>query len=334
MLSESEFTVKGHGVHTAYLEMKNALKQRKNIDIETNTKRAADIIHAQTIGFYVQRHLRKHGKAKKVISVHIIPESLIGSIKFAKFYLPIMKIYMKLFYNQADLLLACSGKVAKILKEELHVKPRVEILYNFVDMKKYRLKNGEREKARKKLKLSENDFVVIGNGQLQPRKRVDSFINVAKNLPEIKFIWLGGIPFKSLGDSSGKMEKMIKSAPENVHFTGIIPLEKVRNYLAAADVFFLPAEQENHPMSVLEAAGAGLPIILRDISEYNDTFRGDAIMGNDANFAKKIGKLHSDKAYYEKAKVGSARIAKRFDSVSGGRQLEDFYRELIEDKPK
>ena len=36
MISESEFTVQGHGVHTAYKEITDALRKRKDIDIEVN----------------------------------------------------------------------------------------------------------------------------------------------------------------------------------------------------------------------------------------------------------------------------------------------------------
>ena len=52
MISESEFTVQGHGVHTAYKEITDALRKRKDIDIEVNTDRPADIIHIQTMGLY------------------------------------------------------------------------------------------------------------------------------------------------------------------------------------------------------------------------------------------------------------------------------------------
>ena len=50
MISESEFTVQGHGVHTAYKEITDALRKKKDVDIEVNTDRPADIIHIQTMG--------------------------------------------------------------------------------------------------------------------------------------------------------------------------------------------------------------------------------------------------------------------------------------------
>lgn len=50
------------------------------------------------------------------------------------------------------------------------------------------------------------------------------------------------------------MKTLIDRAPANLIVTGVIPLEKVREYYAIADIFCLPSLQENHPMAVLEAA--------------------------------------------------------------------------------
>ena len=81
MISESEFTVQGHGVHTAFVEMTNALKARKDTSVVVNQARPdADIVHAQTIGLYSMWML-KRSRGKKIISGHVIPASLVGSIK-------------------------------------------------------------------------------------------------------------------------------------------------------------------------------------------------------------------------------------------------------------
>lgn len=48
LISESEFTVQGHGVHTAYTEMYHGL-QKAGFDVEKNSKNPADIVHIHTI---------------------------------------------------------------------------------------------------------------------------------------------------------------------------------------------------------------------------------------------------------------------------------------------
>ena len=308
MVSESEFTVQGHGVHTAFLEMTRALRARPDVDLVVNSARPADVVHTHTFGPYVWWRLVRAPKGR-VASVHVVPASLIGSIKGARAWMFAMRWWLRQVYNRADLCLACSGSVAKALVDELHIDPaKVRVHYNTIDMAQYAPKPGAKAAARAALGFSDDAFIVLGNGQLQPRKRVDSFIAVAKLLPDVQFCWIGGIPFKALGSEASKMEHLVAHAPANVTFTGIIELAQVGQYLSAADAFFLPSAQENHPMCVLEAAGAGLPIVLRDIAEYADTF-ADCVAqaSDDAGFAAIIAKLRDDPGFYDDAVAGPTR---------------------------
>lgn len=330
MISESEFTVQGHGVHTAFVEMTSALRVRHDTDVVVNQARPeADIMHVQTIGLYSARMMRRT-RAKKVISGHVIPASLAGSIKGMGRLQWLVRAYMRWFYNKADLVLACSNMVKEEMIGPMGLKTRVEVLYNTVDMSQYTRTAADKVAARKKLDIDAGKFVVVGNGQVQPRKRLDTFFEAARALPDVQFVWVGGIPFKNLGAEYGKMQELMRSAPGNVKIAGLISHSEVATYLRAADAFFLPAEQENHPMCVLEAAGAGLPIILRDIHEYDDTFRPDAqFISSTDDAVTAIDRLRHDKTFYTKQREASARIAKRFDSKAGGERLVEFYRSVM-----
>ena len=122
-------------------------------------------------------------------------------------------------------------------------------------------------------------------------------------MSDVQFVWVGGIPFKSLGADAGKFEKILQNLPKNLIVTGVIPLEEVRKYFVIADVFVLPSTQENHPMAVLEAASAELPILLRDIPEYDDTFRGFVAMAqNDEEFVQELQKILENDEYFEELK--------------------------------
>lgn len=330
MISESEFTVQGHGVHTAYKEITGALEKQPAIDIAINTNRSADIVHVQTVGMYaLGRLLRKNGK--KIVSAHLVPDSFIGSLRAAKYWKPVGKLWLKFFYSRADLVLACSKMVHDELVHDMKLS-NVKVLYNTVDMARYRVTADARRAARQALHLTERDFVVIGNGQVQPRKRLDTFISIARAMPDVTFYWIGGIPFKHLGAKYESMQKLINSVPPNLTVTGVIPLEDVRQYYMAADVFVLPATQENHPVCVLEAAGAGLPIVLRDIPQYDDTFRGSAVMaGTDEQFIQLVTRLRTDASFRQSAIHGAKKIAERFDSGAGAKRLVAMYQELLKE---
>ncbi len=221
--------------------------------------------------------------------------------------------------------------VADELRDDMFItRTPVKLFYNTIDMERYKTSPADRSAARKVLGIDEKEFVVIGNGQIQPRKRFDSFVTTAKLMPDISFIWVGGIPFKRLGAEYSTMKKLVASAPGNLTVTDVIPLQEVRKYLQAADVFYLPAEQENHPMSVLEAAGTGLPIILRDIPQYDDTFAEHAILvASDDQVVKSIRRLQTDPVAYKKAVEGAHATAKRFGSEAGAEMAVRYYREAI-----
>lgn len=325
-VSESEFSVQGHGVHTAFTEITHGLRSRGVQVLVNKFWTRADVRHIHTIGPYSLLHLL-FGSGKKVVSVHVIPASFVGSIKGARLWLPLATRYLRWFYGRADMLFAVSATVANELRITMKLgKKRIEVFYNTIDMSHYHTTAAAKQAARKRLGIDSKAWVVIGNGQVQPRKRLDTFYEVAKSLPGVQFIWIGGIPFKQLGADYAAMKDVMENPPKNCTVTGVIEHAKVKDYLQAADVFFLPAEQENHPMCVLEAAGAGLPIILRDLPEYDDTFRGSAYMMKSAKMATdEIRTLHNDHQYYKQRQVQTAEIARRFDSAEGAKKALELY---------
>jgi 1,2-diacylglycerol-3-alpha-glucose alpha-1,2-galactosyltransferase len=332
MVSESDVSVQGHGVHTAYDEMASALEKRDDVELirgKFGEQLDVDIVHMHTIGNRTWKKINQKGP-KKVVSAHIVPASLVGSIILANYWLPLATRYMRWYYNKADKVLAVSGTVAETLHNDLQVpKEKIEVFYNTIDMSRYAFTDKQKTDARKKLGLKKDEFMVLGIGQVQPRKRLDIFVKMARELPDVTFVWVGGIPFKQLGADYKAMQKLMNSAPKNLRLPGIVPHKEVSGYLAAADAFCLPAEQENHPMCVLEAAGSSLPIVLRDIPEYDDTFGQDAIRCKDDGFSAAIKKLHENSSEYKKWQKKAGVIAKRFDSGAAAERLVKLYKQLV-----
>ena len=185
-------------------------------------------------------------------------------------------------------------------------------------------------RRRQKLGISNDAFVVVGSGQVQPRKRVDVFFDMAEKMPDVEFVWVGGVPFGVIAAENGAMQRMMNNPPKNLKFTGVIPLDDVADYYRAADVFVLPSEQETFGLVVVEAAAAGLPVVLRDISDYDTTFRDGAVMASsDSDFVTQVDKLRRNKKFYSQQCLLAEKIAKRFDSSAGAERLVEFYRSLI-----
>ncbi len=152
---------------------------------------------------------------------------------------------------------------------------------------------------------------------------------VARQLPDTMFIWVGGMPFGRLAADNKSMQNMIDNPPENMKFTGVLEHEAVKQYYQAADVFWLPSEQETFGLVVVEAAASSLPILLRDIPDYQQTFAGDAILCNDDSIPEMIHKLRQDSSFYKKYTDHASRISERYDSVAGANHVVEIYKRLL-----
>lgn len=329
VVSESEFTVQGHGVHTAYVELTNALRAHGECDVVVNQNGSADITHLHTVGLYALRRLLGD-RSKKVVSAHIVPASLVGSLVGARLWLPAARLYLRWFYNQADLLFAVSDDTARELRT-LGVTTPIETVYNLIDTSRYATTPEDKRAAREALDITAGDIVIVGAGQVQPRKRVDDFIAAARELPEYRFIWVGGMPFGKLAAEHGSMKQLIEAAPGNFSCTGVVDHADVKRYYQAADIFWLPSEQETFGLVVVEAAATGLPIVLRDIHDYDETFRDAALMSQDVGSAVEALRrlMTDDKLYEAMVRLSEEKIARRFDSVNGAKRVVELYRKLL-----
>ncbi len=331
IVSESEISVQGHGVHTAYEEMASSLEKLSDVQVirgHFGEQVDCDIVHLHTVGPRTFRKLFQRN-VKVVISAHVVPDSFVGSLVFARFWKIFAVWYLRWFYNRADLLLAVSDQTAKELRD-MGVKAPIEIMYNSIDTAKYKSGSISRAKMRHDLDIPKDAFVVIGAGQVQPRKRVDSFVAAARALPDVHFIWVGGMPFGKIAADNKAMQRMIDNPPVNMHFAGIVPLDQMSSYYHAADMFWLPSEQETFGLVAIEAAASGLPIMVRDIADYDNTFGPESVRArNDADFTRQIQKLRNDHRYYAKYKSLSQAIAQKFDSKQSAVRLVGLYRKLL-----
>ena len=89
-------------------------------------------------------------------------------------------------------------------------------------------------------------------GGLIKRKRVDEFLDLAKNYPEIIFNIIGNGPEK---------QKLEREASYNVVFHGELTHIEMDSVFQKFDLMFLPAKSEGFPKVILEAASAGIPSI-------------------------------------------------------------------------
>jgi len=132
-------------------------------------------------------------------------------------------------------------------------------------------------------------------GRLTHPKRPDLFLDAARKTPNSDFYIVGDGPEKN------RLEAQY-STLDNVFFLGEI--NNFNDYLNY-DIFILSSDSEGLPMSALEAASAGLPIILSNVGGCNELIITENNNSNGFTFnntvqdlEKKINSLLTNYEYY------------------------------------
>lgn len=268
--------VKGQGVGSAYEELIRLLKTHlsNEITVRINKYSKSDISHYHTIDptFYLSTFSKKRGV--KVGYVHFLPETIEGSLKIPQPFRGIFYKYIIAFYKRMDRIVVVNPTFIPKLEAYGISKDKITYIPNFVRKDEFgEYDNKKRLETRTKLNI-QDQFTILGIGQVQERKGVKDFIKLAENNPDMLFIWAGGFSFGRLTDGYADLKKVVDNPPANLRFTGIIDRDQLADYYNAADLFLLPSFNELFPMSVLEAFSCGTPVMLRDLDLYHSIIEG------------------------------------------------------------
>lgn len=240
---------------------------------------------------------------------------------YAKTYLPIvpveisdtfLKAYLPSFCRSIDRVIAPSPGLKDVLIR-LGVEAEIHVVPNGVDMS--RVQDDIPPMERSRFGISENEIVLVYLGRLAQEKNlvflIRAFAGVAESIDRVKLLLVGDGPeHDNLVDRVKHMNLV-----DRVIFTGRVPYEDVPRYLHMSDAFVTASVTEVHPLSVIEAMGAGLPVLGIVSPGVGDTIE-DGVTGylarseNLPAFTAKMVMLVSDdgrrKAMGAQAKLTSA----------------------------
>ena len=169
-----------------------------------------------------------------------------------------------------------------------------------------------------------NRKVVVSAGHLIRRKGILDFLELAKMMPEITFIWFGG------GNDSlvtQEVKEAVKKKSENVIFAGYVEAEELRNAYCGADAFAFFSYEETEGIVVLEALACEVPVVLRDIPVYKGWIQDQIQAYKVHNLEEyKHNLMHIFKEKQEKLKGNARELAERRSIRSAGERLKVVYR--------
>lgn len=157
--------------------------------------------------------------------------------------------------------IACSNAVKKNLIRQHAVNPAsIEVVHESIAVSEVKPRR-DREDILQELRFPADAVVIGGCGTVAWNKGTDIFVRLAetvcKQRDRARFVWVGS----GFGCEVQQYEHDVQmiGLGGKVRFTGHVAAPA--DYLSAADIFLLPSREDSFPLTCLEAAALGKPIV-------------------------------------------------------------------------
>jgi len=257
---------------------------------------------------------------------------------YAQAYLPLLpeeisegllRAYMPSFCEAVNLVISPSPGMERILRE-LDVEIPIEIVPNGVELARF---IQAEPLSRAEYGFSEDDILLIYTGRLAPEKNLDfllqAFAGVVQAIQNVRLLLVGAGPMKA------ELQILASNLQiaDFVQFAGQIPYEKMPGYLAMCDVFVTASVSEVHPLSVIEAMGAGLPVLGIYSPGVGDSVE-DGITGFLSTkflpaFTAKLTRMCLQGQHIQEMGQASREASKKYDIGLTTRMMTEHYEKLV-----
>lgn len=324
---EKEEKIKKSGIGRALRHQIAALTSA-GLEYTLDPKDTFDIAHVNTY-FPASKRLVKRLKKKGVpviVHGHSTKEDFQNSFRLWK----LMKLWfypnLMWFYKNADFIITPT-LYSKNLIDSYGLGTEVIYVSNGIDPKEYAYDEEKIKAFKDFFKIKDGEKVVIGIGFPFNRKGIKDFFAVAKEKPDVKFIWFG---FLQRILTQPNVLKAIKNRPSNVIMPGYIDNAIIKGALRYAECLFFPSYEETEGIVVLEALASNCPVLIRDIGVYADWLEDgrDCYKGeNNQEFLEKLDKIMSSDN--SKLVANGYKLVEERTLEKVGLELKDAYENLL-----
>ena len=184
-----------------------------------------DIVHINTYGpksYALAKACKKKG-IKVVYHAHSTEEDFRNSFIFSNQIAPMFKKWITTCYKLGDHIVTPTPYSKKIL-DGYGMNREITAISNGIEIEKFITSKELAANFRKTYGYKKKDKVVIGIGLYLERKGILDFVELAKRLPQYKFIWFGYTPLYTVPE---KIRKAVKTELPNLHFAGYVEQEMI-----------------------------------------------------------------------------------------------------------
>ncbi len=292
-----------------------------------------DILHINTYGFNSDAIIKKaRSLNKKVIyHAHSTEEDFKNSFVLSNQIAPIFKKHIISLYSKADAIITPTP-YSKSLLQSYGINLPIYPVSNGIDLKRFEYDEEKIKAFRKYFSINEQDKVILSVGLYFERKGLLDFIEVAKMLPEYKFIWFGNTPLISVPKN---IRDALENVPHNLILPGYVKGPIIEGAYLDADCFFFPSYEETEGIVVLEALASGQQVLVRDIKVFEPWLvdkQNCYKANNNEGFVSLIKKIVNHEIEHT-GKEG-IKTAKEKSLENVGQQLKEVYSEVLNGENK
>ena len=238
-----------------------------NIPYTTNLKDDYDVVHINTIfpeSYQLSKRAKRLGK-KVVYHAHSTEEDFRNSFLFSNQLAPLFKKWICKCYSSADLIVTPTPYSKELLDGYGLGKPIVAIS-NGIDLDFFKKNLVNSNRFRERFHISKDKKVIISVGLFIKRKGIIDFVNLAKMLPQYKFIWFG---YTNLITVPKEVRTAVETKLDNLIFAGYVSPDVLKEAYSGSNLFLFPTYEETEGIVLLEALAMKLPVLIRDIPIYD-----------------------------------------------------------------
>lgn len=327
LYTEGEKLFSKSGLGKAIKHQMRALSY-ENIDYTTNVQDDYDIVHINWYGpnsFALAKIAKKKGK-KVVYHAHSTEEDFKNGFIFCRQISPVFKKWITKCYSLGDVIITPTP-YSKRLLEGYGINKKIYAISNGIELDKFQRQDDLRKSFRERYQVGEEEKVIIGVGLYIERKGIVDFVELAKRMPEYRFIWFGYSP---LSAATKEVREAVNTKLDNLIFAGYVDQQYIIEAMNGCDLYLFPTYEETEGIPIIEACACKTPALIRDIPVFEGWLEDgvNVYKAKDIDeFEEKAKKILKNELPY----LGDEayKVAEERDIKTIGKKLKEVYTEVL-----
>lgn len=322
---------KESGIGAAIRHQESAVRSLGH-EVVTNPLRPFDVVHLNT-PFPDTLLLARWARLRRrpaLVWAHSTEDDFRDSFPGSNRLAPLFRRWIAHLYRRGDTVVTPSQYSKELISAPKYgLRAPIRVLSNGVDTSFFRPDPTARERLRDALGLPPQARVVISVGMQLRRKGILDWVEMARQLPEVTFVWYGRTDPRLL---TAEVQRALEGAPANALFPGYVQAEQLREAYCGADAFCFLTKEETEGIVLWEALACGIPALVRGIPLYRDAMPDGVlthqVSGDGPGFAGEVAQRLEAllSGELEDLTAAGRRAAEGVDLDEVAQQLQEIYR--------